>query len=105
MKTKTAEILLASVIVARASSLLLSRFALQSLTVMQLLSCRFLLAFLILSLALSLLFFGAIRGIGWGTLVLTLLNGPIIGFFDRMIAAHVDTPALFPKLEERFRLN
>ena len=63
------------------------------------------LAFLIISLALSLLSFGAIRGIGWGTLVLTSLNGPIIGFFDRWIAAHVDTPALFPKLEERFLLQ
>jgi uncharacterized membrane protein YczE len=62
------------------------------------------LAFLLISLALSLLFFGAIRGIGWGTLVLTILNGPIIGFFDRLIARTVDTPALFPRLEARFRL-
>ena len=63
------------------------------------------LTFLAVSLLLSFLFFGALRGIGWGTLLMTLVNGPLIGLFDRMIAAHVDTPALFPRLEERFRIK
>lgn len=42
-------------------------------------------ALLSLVLSFALFGFGRFVGIGWGTLVLALINGPIIGFFGRLL--------------------
>lgn len=56
------------------------------------------------SLLLSFLFFGKIRGIGGGTVVMVLCNGWLIGRFSRWIETHWEIRPLFPKLERAFRL-
>ena len=59
---------------------------------------------LLLSLALSLIFFHGFRGIGWGTLVLTATNGLIIGLFSRLLDKTVEIRPLFPAFAAKFEL-
>lgn len=44
--------------------------------------------FLLLAIAMSFLFFGSLQGIGWGTVVITLVNGYIIGKFSGFLDKH-----------------
>lgn len=55
-----------------------------------------------LALVLTLVLFRGIKGIGWGTVILTLVNGIIIGFFDKFIDKHFEIKPSFPKLAKHF---
>lgn len=57
---------------------------------------------LAVSVALSLLFFHRFRGIGAGTVVLTLLNGILIGWFGKLFERYFAFPPLLPRLAARF---
>ncbi len=59
-------------------------------------------AFLILALIMSLCFFGRIEGIGWGTLIITVVNGALIGFFSSLLNRFFEPAELFPKMKEFF---
>lgn len=59
-------------------------------------------ACLVTATALSLLFFGKLVGVGIGTLIMTLVNGRLIGFFDKLIDKYCTVKPLFPKAEEKF---
>ena len=58
--------------------------------------------FLAISLALNLLLFRGFVGIGIGTVVTALLNGPIISVFAHILEKHFEFKAAFPKLEKYF---
>ena len=58
--------------------------------------------FLAISLALNLLLFRGFVGIGIGTVVTALLNGPIISVFAHVLEKHFEFKAAFPKLEKYF---
>lgn len=55
-----------------------------------------------ISIGLSFIFFGKLKGIGIGTFVITALNGVMIGFFDRMLQKHFRFVPLWPKLKEKY---
>ena len=59
---------------------------------------------LTLSCILTFVFFRKLVGVGVGTLVMTALNGFIIGFFDRLFDKYVDLKPFFPKFAEKFDL-
>ncbi|MBQ5321818.1 MAG: hypothetical protein J6J07_00025, partial [Oscillospiraceae bacterium] len=59
-------------------------------------------SFLVLSVALNLLLFGGFVGIGIGTLITALANGPLIAVFARFLEKRFEFKAAFPKLEEYF---
>lgn len=59
-------------------------------------------ASLALSLALSLILFHGLVGIGIGTVVTTFVNGPLIGLFERLLDRHVDFYTALPGLEKHF---
>ena len=50
-------------------------------------------------------FFGEIRGIGWGTLVMALLKGTVIGLFTRLLDKTFDFQLAFPRFAARFTLQ
>ena len=56
----------------------------------------------LLSLVLSLIFFREIRIIGVGTFVSAAVNGPIIGFFGRLMEKYLDLSPAFPKIAALF---
>lgn len=56
-------------------------------------------------LALSLLFFGRIEGIGVGSVVCAFLNGPLIAFWRRVIGRVFDFSPRFPRWQRFFALN
>ncbi|MDD6800681.1 MAG: DUF6198 family protein [Firmicutes bacterium] len=58
--------------------------------------------FLILSCVMTLLFFGRFQGIGIGTVVATAVNGPLIGFFGKIIDRFFVFKPFFPALSARF---
>ena len=58
---------------------------------------------LILSLILTLILFKDFVGIKWGTVIITLINGAIIGFFSKIYEKHFETIELFPKLAQKFK--
>lgn len=60
------------------------------------------LSYLVVSIVLSLSLFGAFVGIEWGTVVIALITGPIIGVFSKWYDKHFETVALFPKFEKLF---
>lgn len=60
------------------------------------------LSFFLLALFLSLLFFGGIRGIGIGTVLVTPVNGTAIGLFDRLFRTKIQPRPLFPRFAELF---
>ena len=62
------------------------------------------LTFLGLSLLLSFLLFGRLVGIGWGTAVMAICNGTIIGFFSRFFDRIFVIKPLFPKFAELFEI-
>lgn len=58
--------------------------------------------FLVISVALNLLLFRGFVGIGIGTVITAVLNGPIISVFAHAIEKRFEFKAAFPKLEEYF---
>ena len=63
------------------------------------------LACLTASVIMTFAFFGEIRGIGWGTLVMALLNGTVIGLFSRLLDKTFDFQLAFPRFAARFTLQ
>ena len=59
-------------------------------------------SFLALALILSLIFFGEIRGIGIGTLVIVCINGVAIGAAGKIIDRFFDFEPTFKRIEEKF---
>lgn len=59
---------------------------------------------LVVAVALSLLFFGKLVGVGVGTVIMTLLNGRLIGFFDKKLDKYCTVKPIFSKVEKAFRL-
>ena len=59
---------------------------------------------LVVSVALSLVLLGSFVGVGWGTVVIALATGPLIGVFGKWYDKHVETVPLFPKLEKLFEI-
>lgn len=47
-------------------------------------------------------FFGEIRGIGWGTLIMALFNGTAIGLFSKLLDRAFDVQPTFPRLAALF---
>ena len=58
--------------------------------------------FLLMGILLSLLFFSRLRGIGIGTVAMSLFGGSILGFFDRLLSKTVILQPLFPKAVKIF---
>ena len=54
--------------------------------------------------AMTLLFFGRFNGVGIGTVIMTCINGLLIGMFGKLIDRCFIFVPLFPKLEEKMRL-
>ncbi len=59
-------------------------------------------SFLVLSVALNLLLFRGFVGIGIGTLITAIANGPLIAVFARFLEKRFEFKAAFSKLEEYF---
>ena len=59
---------------------------------------------LLVAIILALALFGGFVGIGWGTVVIALVTSPLIGVFGKWYDKHVETVALFPKLEKLFEI-
>lgn len=62
-------------------------------------------AFLLLSVVISLVLFHGIRGIGFGTIILVICNGPLIGWFEKLQGRVLDIRPLFPSLSRKFALK
>lgn len=60
---------------------------------------------LVTACALSFIFFRRFVGIGIGTVIMTLLNGVIIGGFGKLLEKTVEVKPLFPKLAAKFEEN
>lgn len=58
---------------------------------------------LTVSVVLTLVLFGKFIGINWGTVVVTLVNGVIIGACSKWYDNHIETTVLFPKFEKVFK--
>ncbi len=58
---------------------------------------------LAVSVALTILLFGKFVGINWGTVVVTAVNGLLIGAFSRWYDKHIETTVLFPRFEKLFK--
>ena len=58
-----------------------------------------------IALALSLIFFRGIRGIGVGTIIVTALNGTLIGMFVKLLDRYFEFPPLWPKAAEKFGIE
>lgn len=56
-------------------------------------------SFLGISLLLSFLFFGRLEGIGIGTVICTLCNGPLIHLWTKLMNGFINDQACFPKLK------
>lgn len=61
-------------------------------------------SFLLLSCAMSfaLFGFGKFEGIGWGTLIITVCNGTLIGFFGKLFDKYVEITPLWPRFSRFF---
>ncbi len=57
------------------------------------------------SVVMTFAFFGKIKGIGWGTLVMAVINGTIIGFFSKMLDKIFDFRPIFPRFANLFKLE
>ena len=53
----------------------------------------------VLSVGLSLLFFRSVRGVGIGTVISALVNGPLIAFFGKLLCRVMDFRPAIPWLE------
>lgn len=51
---------------------------------------------------LTLVFFGDIRGIGIGTIIMTCFNGILIGGFNKLIEKYFDIKPFFPNFAKKF---
>lgn len=60
------------------------------------------LTFLLISVLLTFLFFGTIKGIGIGTVIMACINGTLIGFFSGLLKRYVTFPVYAKKLASRF---
>ncbi len=60
------------------------------------------LACLTASVVMTFAFFGEIKGIGWGTLVMALINGTLIGFFSKLLDRVFDFKPSLPRLAAFF---
>lgn len=60
---------------------------------------------LVTACALSFVFFHRLVGIGIGTVIMTILNGVIIGAFGKLLDKTVEVKPLFPKLAVKFEEN
>lgn len=58
---------------------------------------------LVLSVALTLIFFRKFVGIKWGTVIITLINGVLIGFFSKIYDKYIETIELFPRFASKFK--
>lgn len=56
-----------------------------------------------LSVVLTLVLFGKFVGIGWGTVIITLVNGVLIGACSKLYDKFFETVPLFPRLAEKFK--
>lgn len=59
-------------------------------------------SFLALGLVMSLLFFHKLEGIGIGTVICTIVNGPLIGFWTKVLDGRINFDPVFPKLKQYF---
>lgn len=57
------------------------------------------------SVIMTFAFFGEIKGIGWGTLVMALLNGTVIGFFSKLLDKSFSFQPNFPRFAAIFELR
>lgn len=64
--------------------------------------CIYDISHLVVSVVLSLAFFGSFVGIGWGTVIIAAVTSPLIGVFAKWYDKHFETVALFPKFEKMF---
>ena len=62
-------------------------------------------SFLLLACILTLVIFGRFVGVGIGTIVMTFINGPAIGFFDKLLGKLFEFKSSFPKIEKYFDLQ
>ena len=62
-------------------------------------------SFLLIATALTLLFFKSFVGINFGTIIMTVLNGTIIGFFSSFLDKHFEFVPTFKSLAKYFELN
>ncbi|MCQ2471657.1 MAG: DUF6198 family protein [Clostridia bacterium] len=53
---------------------------------------------------MTLVLFRKFVGVGIGTLIMTALNGTIIGFFNKIIEKYIDTTPLAPNFAKKFEL-
>lgn len=63
------------------------------------------LSLLAVGTVMTLCFFGAFVGIGWGTLVMALVNGTIIGFFSKIIDRFFAFKPLFGRFAKMLELE
>ncbi len=59
-------------------------------------------SFLALSVALSFIFFGKLVGVNWGTIIMTIVNGFIIGAISSFYDKHFQTKPIFKKFSKLF---
>ena len=57
------------------------------------------------SVIITFVFFGEIRGIGWGTLIMALLNGTVIGFFSTLLDKAFAFKPTFTRFAAMFKLG
>ena len=57
------------------------------------------------SIIMTFCFFGKIVGINWGTLVIALFNGTVIGLFSNMFDKYFTFPPFFKKFSTYFALD
>lgn len=57
------------------------------------------------SVIMTFSFFGEIRGIGWGTLIMALLNGTVIGYFSKLLDKAFDFQPTFTRFAAMFKLG
>ena len=60
---------------------------------------------LLTSAVMTFCFFGRLEGLGWGTLVMAVLNGSIIGFFSGLLDRTVEFRPRFARLAAYFELD
>ena len=58
---------------------------------------------LLLSLALTLILFRGFVGIKWGTVIITLINGVLIGLCSKLYDNFFETVPLFPRFSQKFK--
>ncbi len=58
---------------------------------------------LAVSVALTLILFGKFVGINWGTVVVTAVNGVLIGACSKWYDKHIETTTIFPRFAKLFK--